>query len=404
MKSDPIINRISNGEVVTFEECCTAWSKFFPLLDELARTPQDPEWHAEGNVGIHTSMVLDELQNSLQGDAVPEDRLALTLAALFHDIGKPLVTREVTIKGKQRISSPRHAEKGQNYLALRLPLLGISSQVQNRVLALVAYHHHPRKLISSDASRGSFSQLARKVDLDDLYIVEKADLKGRTCVDHAQQMEQLDLFMLQASVYELESVSFEPIKHLLQTTFPKASESFIMHAAARGKLDFENGVIQTIEEVCPRAYQLEQKTFSLKILCGPSGSGKSTWIHDHAGHDKIVSLDQLRENIAGKRSSQEQNGRVLQAAKEEIKAALRSKSNVIFDATNTRIDGRQWVIQLGLDYGAFVEIIVNRTSVTELKKRNRKRQHPVPEAVLDKQIEGFEWPQIDEAHKLTIID
>ena len=314
------------------------------------------------------------------------------------------MTRETEIRGRQRISSPRHAEKGLNYLALRLPLLKISAQVQNRVLALVAYHHHPRKLIGNDAPRGRFSNLARMVDLSDLYLLEKADLKGRICADHEKQMEQLDLFMIQAGLHELELVSFDQIKLLVQATFPKASEAFILHAAAKGQRDFENGEIQTIEEVVPRSYQLEQKTFSLKVLCGPSGSGKSTWMDAHSGHDKIVSLDQLRESIAGKRSSQKQNGRVLQAAKEEIKAALRAKSNVIFDATNTRIDGRQWVIQLGLDYGAFVEIIVNRTPISEIKKRNRKRQHPVPESVLDKQIEGFEWPQIDEAHKLTIVE
>ena len=404
MKSDPIIDRILTGKLVTFEECRKAWVRMFPLLDELSKTPQDSEWHAEGNVGIHTSMVMQELQDSLEKDTTPEDRLALTLAALFHDIGKPLVTRETEIRGRQRISSPRHAEKGLNYLALRLPLLKISAQVQNRVLALVAYHHHPRKLISNDAPRGRFSNLARMVDLPDLYLLEKADLKGRICADHEKQMEQLDLFMIQAGLHELELVSFDQIKLLVQATFPKASEAFILHAAAKGQRDFENGEIQTIEEVVPRSYQLEQKTFSLKVLCGPSGSGKSTWIDAHSGHDKIVSLDQLRESIAGKRSSQKQNGRVLQAAKEEIKAALRAKSNVIFDATNTRIDGRQWVIQLGLDYGAFVEIIVNRTPISEIKKRNRKRQHPVPDSVLDKQIEGFEWPQIDEAHKLTIVE
>ena len=168
MKSDPIIDRILTGKLVTFEECRKAWARMFPLLDELSKTPQDSEWHAEGNVGIHTSMVMQELQDSLEKDTTPEDRLTLTLAALFHDIGKPLVTRETEIRGRQRISSPRHAEKGLNYLALRLPLLKISAQVQNRVLALVAYHHHPRKLISNDAPRGRFSNLARMVDLSDL--------------------------------------------------------------------------------------------------------------------------------------------------------------------------------------------------------------------------------------------
>ena len=404
MKKDPIIESILSGNITSFEECRAAWSSIFPLLTELSNTKQDPEWHAEGNVAIHTSMVMHELQTSLENDIAPEDRLTLTLAALFHDIGKPLVTREAMINGKQRITSPRHAEKGQYYLALKLPLLGISKEVQNRVLALVGYHHHPRKLVMRNSPRGSYSKLARMVDFEDLYILEKADLMGRTCADLNQQLEQLDLFVLQAQLYELELISFEKIKQSVEAAFPTASELFVTHAAAKGQLDLENNEIQTIEEIAPRSYQLEQNTFSLKILCGPSGSGKSTWIKENGGNDKVVSLDQLRETIAGKRSSQKQNGRVIQAAKEQIKEALRAKSNVIFDATNTRVDGRQWVSKLGYDYGALVEIIVNRTTTPELINRNKKRQHSIPEAVLEKQINGFEWPQLDEAHLVTVLD
>ena len=37
-----------------------AWSGVLPLLTELEVTPQDPEWHGEGSVAVHTGMVLAE--------------------------------------------------------------------------------------------------------------------------------------------------------------------------------------------------------------------------------------------------------------------------------------------------------------------------------------------------------
>ena len=64
--------------------------------DALAATPQDPRFHAEGDVWTHTQMAVAELVASSAYAATAADPIAraiLVAGVLFHDIGKPATTR-----------------------------------------------------------------------------------------------------------------------------------------------------------------------------------------------------------------------------------------------------------------------------------------------------------------------
>src|SRR5262249_19879325 len=82
-----------------------------PQLLPLGATPQDPQWHPEGDVWTHTLQVVDEAA-TLIGDLADDRPRALTvmLAALFHDIGKPATTFRDVKDGHVR--SPGHEEAG----------------------------------------------------------------------------------------------------------------------------------------------------------------------------------------------------------------------------------------------------------------------------------------------------
>ena len=65
-------------------------------VDEMSCTLQSPRWHAEGDVWTHTKMVCESLV------AMPEyrelllsQRRVLFLAALLHDVGKTVATRQI---------------------------------------------------------------------------------------------------------------------------------------------------------------------------------------------------------------------------------------------------------------------------------------------------------------------
>ncbi|MFT4531888.1 MAG: hypothetical protein ACI81F_002714, partial [Thalassolituus oleivorans] len=92
----------------TIDECVSVLRTVIPYLDLLKSTEQDPQWHAEGDVHIHTGMVLDELYTLLQREASHiegERRQALILGALLHDIAKPVCTRRREIMEIERVVS-----------------------------------------------------------------------------------------------------------------------------------------------------------------------------------------------------------------------------------------------------------------------------------------------------------
>jgi predicted kinase len=160
-----------------------------------------------------------------------------------------------------------------------------------------------------------------------------------------------------------------------------------------------------VEEGIARAWQLKDPAPEFILLWGPSGSGKSEWIHRHGGEAAVISLDDLREEVAGRRDDQSMNGQVFQEAREQVKRHLRGGGGgrVIFDATNLRRELRSSLLKLATDYGATTTIVAMRTPLAELESRNRRRPHPVPRSVLECQCERLEWPEAHEAHELIIV-
>jgi predicted kinase len=415
MTTSNILADFSAGKSVALDRIISAWQREIPLLGEFDRTPQDPLWHAEGSVKVHTEMVLHEMHKWLMARrplAQPDEALALHLAALFHDIGKPLTTRLKEIDGGERIVSPRHAEEGRSSLSLRLPALGLSPAVELQVLALVGYHHHPRRLVQDDASPARWRQLARQCSPRLLTHLEEADLRGRICPDLDGQLEIMALFQLRCEELELWDVDpvagdspWEDWQLRIDHAFAQRSAAFRRHAFQAAVRDAEGGLIQSVEEGIARAYTLRDPAPELFILSGPSGSGKSEWIQRHYPEARVISLDALRHELAGRRADQSMNGQVIQAAKERLKAELRAPVTrdcppIILDATYLRRELRASAVQLGIDYGARVSLIALRTPVAELMRRNLSRPNPVPRSVLDRQIEVFEYPTVDEAHEV----
>ncbi len=72
----------------------TKWIVHFPEINALRDVPQDPEWHPEGDVFVHTKHVVDAAAEIADREQLGEhDRLVLMFAALAHDFGKPSTTK-----------------------------------------------------------------------------------------------------------------------------------------------------------------------------------------------------------------------------------------------------------------------------------------------------------------------
>lgn len=154
--------------------------QIFPEMHLLVGVPQEPEWHPEGDVDVHTLMVVDEARKLIDELDYPR-AVAVMLGALAHDFGKPTTTE--FIDGRTR--SRGHDEAGVEPTLSFLDTLGIYTldgyDVRNQIVQLVRYHLKPGEYYKakSPVGDGAFRRLARKVEPDLLYRVAKADSLGR---------------------------------------------------------------------------------------------------------------------------------------------------------------------------------------------------------------------------------
>jgi len=157
-----------------------ALEQLFAEIKALIDVPQDPEWHPEGDVFVHTGLVIDGA-HSLIDDLLYAKQITVMLAALAHDFGKPATTEFV----EGRLRSRGHEEAGVAPTESFLNRLNIHTldgyDVRAQVIALVREHLKPGEFFKKrdEVGDGAFRRLARKCELDLLYRVAKADSLGR---------------------------------------------------------------------------------------------------------------------------------------------------------------------------------------------------------------------------------
>ncbi len=150
------------------------WLQFYPELAALQDCPQDPLWHPEGDVWVHTLHCLDWFSGERSGNE--EDDLIVGLGILSHDFGKPATTRQ----DYEHIISRGHESAGEGPTRCFLERLTNQHDIIDEVLPLVLCHLRPRALYDAQASDSAVRRLARQVKrLDRLVRVARADHAGR---------------------------------------------------------------------------------------------------------------------------------------------------------------------------------------------------------------------------------
>ena len=190
--------------------------RLFPELRALVACPQEPEWHPEGDVWVHTLLVVDETRSRIDGYDRPQ-QVALMLGALCHDLGKPPTT--AFIDG--RIRSLDHEQAGVAPAEAVLDRLNVHTiggyDVRKQVLGIVAHHLKPGmfRKAATPVGDGAFRRLAQKVDLELLAIAAKADCMGR---GGGFDCSAMDWFLERARQLGVQHAPPEPIvkgRHLL---------------------------------------------------------------------------------------------------------------------------------------------------------------------------------------------
>ena len=207
---------------------------------------QEPEWHPEGDVWIHTLMVIDRARE-LNDDLERPRLLTVMLGAICHDLGKPSTT--AFIDG--RIRSLDHEQAGVAPTISLLNRLNVHTidgfEVRQQVIGLVAHHLKPGMLHkAANVGDGAFRRLAQKVDLELLARLARADCLGRT---GAFDCSAMDWFLTRARALGVEHRPPAPIllgRHLLELGLPPGPRvGEVLRQVYEKQLD---GEIKSVEE------------------------------------------------------------------------------------------------------------------------------------------------------------
>ena len=231
-------------------------ARLLPELQALAGCPQEPGWHPEGDVWVHTLQVIDQARTRIDDLPRPQ-QIAVMLGAVCHDLGKPATT--AVIDG--RIRSMDHEEQGVPPASALLERLNVRSidayDVRKQVLGLTAQHLKPGSWfkVRDEVGDGAFRRLAHKVDLELLARLAKSDCEGRS--PGRFDCSAMDWFLDRARALGVEHRPPVPIllgRHVLAlglTPGPRVGE--ILKVVYEQQMD---GTVTTLDEAIAAAERL----------------------------------------------------------------------------------------------------------------------------------------------------
>lgn len=356
---------------------------FSPWIEKMRDLQQNPLWHGEGDVWTHTMMVCEKLVSMPAYQKLSRRKQeVLFLAALLHDVGKIPCTRledGVWVSPNHTVVGSRIARE---ILWLQHGFCGTKAlqQFRETVCALIRYHSVPIHILDRKDPElrlmriASDGRLLPDFSIELLCILGMADMVGRICADREKSIEIVELCGVQAE----ECGCFKSLPD-----FPNAFSEYA-YLSGRG--------------IMPGQELYDDSWGEVILMGGLPGTGKDTWIGEHYGGYPVVSLDALRKQM--KVSPNDEQGAVVNAARETAREYLRKHIPFVWNATSLTpvIRGKQ--IRLFADYHAAVRMVYLETEWEEQLRRNRERSEEVPEQVIRRMLGGMSLPERFEAHRV----
>jgi len=143
----------------------------YTLLGSLVNTDQSPVHHPEGNVWIHTMLVVD---NAAKVKGLSENPRAFMWGALLHDLGKAPTTK--IRKGK--ITSYDHDRAGAELCRKFLETFTDEKEFIKRVTALVRWHMQTL-FVMKDLPLGDVKSMTSEISIREIALLSQCDRLGR---------------------------------------------------------------------------------------------------------------------------------------------------------------------------------------------------------------------------------
>jgi len=351
----------------------------FEWVRQMDGVPQDPIYHAEGDLLIHARIVLENLISARQWQKLdPQARSILFAAALMHDIAKPKTTK---IEPHGRPTARGHARWSEK-VARKILWESIDIQPtpfnqRELVTGLVRYHGLPLYFLDKKSMEKEIFKTSQMIRMDWIALLSEADVKGRFCKDKHELLERVDLFR----EFCQDHLCYGTVRQ-----FPSDHSRFQY---------FRNPDRQ------PGYHAFDDTKFDVFLMSGLPGSGKDTWIHENRPQLPVISLDMIRKELNCPPTGNQ--GKVIQFAREKAREFMRKRESFIWNGTNLTNRLRHHLVDLFFSYGARIHILYREAPYAELIRRNRNRKNPVPEKALQKMIDILEIPEITEAHSVEYV-
>jgi predicted kinase len=359
----------------------------YPWIQAMKGSTQDPIHHGEGDVWIHTKLVVEALISFNEWRELPDTAKKISfIAAVMHDIAKPQ-TKEI-IDG--RIRNPHHSRRGAAQTRRILWETGVASGIREMACSIIKQHQMPFWLFEEKPEWDIDHRIVKSSTTTSnrlLYLMAKADLIGRISPDQKHIMSNIELFKEAAEDLGCLDGIFK---------FHNDHSKMAYFANPESK----KPSVQLYDPTDPH--------FTVTITSGLPGSGKSTWLEHETStaggefyNQAVVSLDRIRDEMEIEQDDNQ--GRVRQEMLTRIRSLLREKSSFIIEGIFLNEDRRQPLIKLAMDYGARVQIVNFETPMNQLLIQNRQRPDYVPEDVIMKMLRKWEPAGPMEAHSILMV-
>ncbi|MGC3945165.1 MAG: AAA family ATPase [Chryseolinea sp.] len=363
---------------ITNNKDWSALENQFSWVAGMRGVPQDAIHHAEGDVAIHTRMVLDALSDLTEYQKLDaQQKEILWTAALLHDVEKRSTT---VLEDDGRITSRGHAKRGEfTSRTILYEEVPVPFSIREQVCALVRYHGLPLWIFDKPDPVKAVIQASIRVDLSLLSTLAKADVLGRLCADQQDLLYRINLFE-------------ELCREHQCWGRPRQFET-----------DLARFVYFSKENSSPGYVPFDDWRNTVVMMSGLPGMGKDTFVNKHYRGLPVISLDDIRRRHKLKPDDSSATGWVVQEAKEVAKGYLRKGEAFVWNATNiTRQMRSQW-IELFATYKARVRIVYVEVEYDTWLRQNREREHAVPSNVLQRLLSKLEVPSADEAHEIEYV-
>lgn len=357
------------------------WAWFLhamPALKLLEQTPQDPYYHAEGNVWIHTRMVIEALMRG--GDYIDggsAERFILFYAALLHDIAKPATT--VIDPDSGRIGQPGHSKRGAIDARILCWHAGVPFGLREHLCRIITVHQLPFFALAGNKHGQTAEFLVRKLshelDLRLLSAVAQADMEGRDFEKKDDCLVDIELFRELARD---------------EQCFGQPKQFSDVHT----RLSYCRGAV-----IAPDFAHHQNPGSQVTMMCGLPASGKNHWVAANRPTLPVVSIDDARAELGLKHGANE--GAAAHRAIDFAKEMLRKKAPFVWNTTHLSAQMRKKTLDLLFAYDAQVEMVYLEQPPQVIFKRNSQRDTSLSNKAIERMLFKWEVPLPTEAHVVS---